>query len=272
MSSPQRRNAELVDLLRTDFPHWDIYNQDAYARALQFALMQPGLIGAWGGVLDRNTPALVDVSGNGMHLTFNGDAHISQGTNRQFAPYIALDGTGDYMSRADEAKLDILGTEARLASGLRGLTFSAWVRFGNAAAASENISSKWNATGNQRSWIMLRTNTGTLQTNVSSAGTVTTAAAASTGTIAANVWTHVAWTFQPSTAVRNYINGAAGGVTTSSVPAALFNSSSAFVLGGDGAFGGLMTGDIALPWLSASLVSADLISYYYHMTKGLFGV
>ncbi|MDE8535444.1 hypothetical protein PZC41_14135, partial [Staphylococcus aureus] len=260
-------NMQLVSWLRAHFPSHDLYAQDAYARALQFALTRPGLIGAWGGVVNIATPELVDVSGNGVHLAFRDNAALALDSNRPFMPFITLDGTGDYMSRTDEAKLDILGTSTALVSALRGLTFSAWVRFDNTASATENVGSKWNTTGNQRSWQLLRTSGGNLQANISNLGTGTNAAATSTATIAANTWTHTVFTFQPSAAVRNYINGLQDGADTSGVPASLFNSSAALVLGGDGAAANLMTGDIALPWLTASLTSADLIFYYYHMTR-----
>jgi hypothetical protein len=176
------------------------------------------------------------------------------------------------MTRADEAKLDILGTSTALVSALRGLTFAAWVRFDNTASANEAIGSKFNGTGNQRSWFLQRAAAGGLSSGISNAGTATDAGATSSATIAANTWTHVAVTFEPSVAVRNYINGSENGSDTSSVPASLFGSSAALQLGALNAGANLMTGDIALPWLAASLTSANLLSYYYQMTRPLFGV
>lgn len=251
---------------------WDGVNWVG-ARLNSFVLSLPGLIAAWGGGVDIATPALVDMSGNGLHLTFNGNAALNIDSSRPFVSHITLDGTGDYMSRADEAKLDVLGTSTALVSALRGLTFAAWVRFDNTAAAGEVVGGKFNGTGNQRSWFLQRGATGVLASGISNAGTATDAGASSTAVIAANTWTHVAFTFEPSVALRNYLNGAEDGTDTSSVPASLFNSSAALILGAaNAATSNFMTGDIAMPWLTASLTSANLINYFYQMTRPLFGV
>lgn len=265
-------NTQLNELLKPFFVGSERYAQDAYARALQFALTRPGLVAAWAGVVDIGTPALVDVSGNGQHLAFNGDAHVAQDENLPFVPYIALDGSGDYLSRPDDAKLDILGTETRIASGLRGLTFAAWVRFTNTASAIEVIGSKWNATGNLRSWIVYRDASGFFNGSVSSAGSAVSATAVGTSALAAGVWHHVAMVYAPSAALTIYVNGAQDGIDNTSIPASLFNSTSPLVFGANGALAQLMTGQMSPSLLCASALPADLIFYYYNMTRHLFGV
>lgn len=245
--------------------------RQAAADPIGEVLRVPGLVGAWTAVLDRSTPLLTDISGNGMHLSFAGDAHIAVDAGLPLLPYFALDGTGDYLSRADEAKLDILGTEARIASALRGLTFAAWVRFTNAASANEVVGGKWDTTGNQRSWLLFRDSSGNLVGNVSSAGAATNAAATGASTLAAGTWYHIGIVFSPSTYVRVYLNGVMDGEDNTSVPSSLFNSSASFALGMSGAGSNLNNGRIALPWLAAS-AKDDMVKRHFSMTRALAGV
>ena len=58
-----------------------------------------------------------DVSGNGMHLTYNGNPQM--GFTTQGAPWFAYDGVGVYHSHADDAHFDITGTETTVAAVAR---------------------------------------------------------------------------------------------------------------------------------------------------------
>ena len=84
-------------------------------------LALPGLVGFWPmSSVQRSTGNAYDLSGQTRTLTYNGNPTYN--INNDFAPYIRLDGTGDFLSRADETDLDILGTETIYASTVRGLT------------------------------------------------------------------------------------------------------------------------------------------------------
>lgn len=164
-------------------------------------LIVPGLRGWW--PMGRITPAgaVGDQSGNGMDLTLNGGAIIARGNKY---PYVVLDGTGDYLLRADEAFLDILGTEATLQSASRGFTIMGWVRFDNAAATGEWIAAKYDYNGGPAvgSWYLYRDLVGRLVFNLFSGGSFATQ---SDATIPATTWTFVAARWIPSTSLSTWV-------------------------------------------------------------------
>jgi len=118
----QIRNAELVDNLRPDFQHRGEANF-AWKSACSAFMALPGLRGFWPlGTFDSAADAY-DQSGHGHTLTYNGNPTYNA---YDLAPYIDLDGTGDYLERLDEADLDIIGNEAYVAAAIQGLTLGGW--------------------------------------------------------------------------------------------------------------------------------------------------
>ncbi|NJO31403.1 MAG: hypothetical protein HC874_30490 [Richelia sp. SL_2_1] len=76
--------------------------------------------------VQRSTGNVYDLSGQGRTLTYNGNPTFNY---TGLVPYVSLDGTGDFLSRADETDLDILGTETIYNSAVRGLTLGGVVLF-----------------------------------------------------------------------------------------------------------------------------------------------
>lgn len=118
----QIRNAEMVDLLKADFQHRNEPNF-AWRAACSMFMALPGLRGFWPMSAFNSLAATWDLSGNGRQLTYNGNPTYNA---YDLAPYIDLDGTGDYLDRADEAGLDIIGNEAYVAAAIQGLTLGGW--------------------------------------------------------------------------------------------------------------------------------------------------
>src|SRR5512139_445268 len=110
----QERNAELVDMLRADFQP---RNEMAFSwgNAYSVFIQLPGLRGLW--IMSGVTGAgsVRDNSNNAMTLSGAGDVDfgLDLTTARCLATYSHFDGTGDYLYRADEAVLDITGTETQ---------------------------------------------------------------------------------------------------------------------------------------------------------------
>lgn len=185
----------------------------------------PGLRGYWPmGVFDSLGNAF-DQSGNGRTLTYTGNPTYNFTT--QGGPYIDLDGTGDYLSRADEGGLDILGTESYIASAQRGLTFGGWFYFDATPAAGLLVIGKGAASGND-SFYLWQTATGLLEMYITSTGANyqnTTGIA-----IANSAWSFCVGRFTPSTEIKCWLNTTTQPFTTS-VHASLFNSSAAFKIG-----------------------------------------
>jgi len=155
----------------------------------------PGLRGFWPTSSFNETGNAYDLSGQGRTLTYNGNPMYNYDG---LVPYIDLDGTGDYLSRADEAGLDILGTETYVAAAARGLTTGGWFYFNNALGATEGMIAKWNSSlGNHRSYMLRRQAAdGTIIFRVSDNG-VGSRAAQSTASPTATQWFFVVGRFDP---------------------------------------------------------------------------
>lgn len=260
---PALNNAELVRYLRAHFPH---LRSPLYAWGSAVSAMQllPGLRGLWGMGAFSDTGAAFDQSGNGRTLTYNGNPLY----NRQgLVPYIDLDGTGDYLSRADEAGLDLTGTEAWVASGLAGLTVGCWARLDSIAATAALVS-KWNTTGNQRSYLLEYVTGNGFRMQVSSNGTITDSATA-TANATASRWYFVAGRFQPASQVSLWVDDTQRDEAT--ILAGAFNSTAEFNVGAHGAGStALLNGQVALVFICAAALPDGVVRSVYHLTRSLF--
>lgn len=263
----QKRNAEMVDLLRGDFQHRAEANF-AWKSACSAYMALPGLRGFWPlGTFDSNGDAY-DQSGHGHTLTYNGNPTYN---TYDLAPYIDLDGTGDYLERADEADLDILGTEAYVA--IPGITFGAWAWFDNAAAAVEMILSKSDGVAAANiAYNILRTAAGVAQVEISSGAAIETQAGAA---VAASGWYQVVGRWDPSTDLSVFVNGVESAAGASAI-AAIQNNAANFQAGGrDNGAGGStsnMDGRISMAFLCAAHLPDATLFSLYEQTRRMFYV
>lgn len=221
----------------------------------------PGLVGFWPmSSVQRSTGSVYDVSGQGRTLTYNGNPTYNH--YNSIIPYIDLDGTGDYLSRADEADIDILGTETIYNSSVRGLTVGGWFRRDNA----ETLMSKWLTTGNQRSWLL-----GYNSFIVDPLGTfVSSVSVAMTTTPNTATWYFAVGRFDPSSELAIFHNNEKTPNITS-IPASIFNSSAGLVIGAREGPTNLFDGQACLCFLSANMLSDALIGSLFHQSRVLFG-
>jgi hypothetical protein len=140
---------------------------------------------------------------------------------RQQRVYL-FDGTNDYAT---------LGV--RLTTGAASVfVCSCWIK--SSSAAGITIANEYLSTGNQRGWAFQVTSGGKLSLIISGDGSTNTGTVTSTDSVNDNTWKHVAFVYSAST-VTLYINGAvAASGLTGSIPAAMFNTSAAFIFGGLG--------------------------------------
>jgi hypothetical protein len=131
----QKRNDEMVNLLAADFQkRYEM--QFSWGQACSMFQLLSGLRGFWPMSAFDSSGNAQDQSGHGHHLTYNGNPVYGQNldTLRTLAPHIRFDGTGDYLSRTDEADLDITGTstlelsQASSVGAARGITLGGWWR------------------------------------------------------------------------------------------------------------------------------------------------
>lgn len=243
------RLSKLVNLLSGDFQRRYEPNFAWKSVCSQFMGL-PGLRGFWPMSAFSSAGAAYDQSGNGRTLTLNGNTYYGYlGTSLIW--YVVFDGTGDYLNRADEAGLDIIGNETYIQSNKRGLTLGGWFNrdvqkaqgyIGKHVAASRAYGidntgvnndirfSIWDAGGTRRSV----TGTGT------------------------SGWDFIVGVFKPDEdRVGIFINGT---WTTAAIPAAttIRNTACDFGVGRDTT--GDFDGQATLCFLSASSLAFDLDS------------
>jgi hypothetical protein len=224
----------------------------------------PGLVGFWPmSSVQRSTGNVYDLSGQGRTLTYNGNPTFS--TYNSFLPYCDFDGTGDYLSRADETDLDISGTETIYGSNIRGLTIGGWFR-NDGAGATDGLIGKWNDTGNQRSYLLL------------TIGDAFRFALSSNGSTSAQVdsfdYTPGVWYF-----VIGRSNPAASEMTISvddlsgtiAGPTSIFSSTADFQIGAYNAGTQNLTGDASLCFLSGMCLSNQIVNMLFQQSRILFG-
>jgi hypothetical protein len=211
-----------------------------------------------------------DLSGNGMHLTYNGNPQM--GYTTQGAPYWAYDGTGDYHSHADDAHFDITGTETTVAAAVRGLTVGCWVYFANAAGTFEDVLTKYLLAGDQRSYRLYRQAAGRMGFTVSSAGTAAAAVGVTSGIVTtAATWYFTCATLWPSATLNVWLNDTED-TSAVGVPANAFSGTATFEIARLSGGGNPLTGRVAFPFVCACALSDTQITRLYNRSRGLFGV
>lgn len=227
----------------------------------------PGLRGYWPmGAFDSSGNA-IDQSGNARTLTYTGNPTFNYTT--QGGPYCDYDGTGDYHTRADEAGLDILGSESYVATAVRGLTVGGWFYFA-ANNVEQNLICKDDRATN-RSYNLRMASTGAPNMFTTADGS-TAFTVTGSSTMATSTWYFLTGRFRPSVAVDIFLNGASNGTNTSSPIAAIFNGTSAFRIGTSGASSFFLTGRAGMVFLCAMALSDTAIDNIYQGTRDFYGV
>lgn len=254
-------NAELVDNLSTYFAR---RNEPNVAWGNVGVFMQlPGLRGYWPMSSVDENGAVYDLSGQGRTLTNNSSAQF--GVYNGLAPYVIGDGTADYLSRADEAGLDITGA----------LTAYAWVWSG-VGSGTRAVMGKYLGAGNQRSWLIHTESLSTVWvTSITPDGTAAAIVSSfSTVPVVQAAWTLVVLVYVPSTSLTLYVSDGGRMVATTnvtSIPASLFNSTAAFTIAAQDGPGTWWPGRVAQSALCAVAHDNLTVQTLFHQTRALFG-
>jgi hypothetical protein len=210
-----------------------------------------------------------DLSGNGMHLSYNGNPAASYTTNG--APYWGYDGTGDYHSHADDAHFDITGTETTVGVAVRGLTCGAWTYFPNAATANgDAVVAKYLVTGAQRSYMLFRHSSNTMRSYITTDGATVVAVTQAT-TLSLSTWYFAVLRFIPSTSLDVWVNDTEASQAVG-IPASIFSGSALFEVNSYNSGAILHAGYKAFPFVCACALSDAQITRLYNRSRGLFGV
>ena len=219
----------------------------------------PGLRGFWPMSSVDNAGAVYDLSGQGRTLTNTGPATF--GATTPGLPYGIFNGTTQYLSRADEAGLDITGA----------LTMGGWFYATAFTPATIHIGmGKYStAAGNFSYRLTFQTATSTTAAQISGDGTDEIAVTSSLAAVI-NSWHFLTLRYTPSTELAIWVNDTKT-VNTTSIPAALFNGNAAFQINGRaGGTNNLFAGRAALGFLCAAALADAQITDLYNSTRGLF--
>lgn len=240
--------------------------QEATGDVDSFILSLPGLRGYWPmSAIDASGNAL-DISGNGRTLTYNGNPTYSVDG---FVPYIDLDGTGDYLSRADEAGLDILGTESFIASGIRGLTFGGWFKFDNSTPAANEFMIGKGRLGfiSSTSYFIYRRTSDDKVVCLICDGSFT---GVGSDPVTATDWFFCAARFDPSTELAIFIDNDKN-TNTTAIPASIQNTSVEFCVGDD-TTGDNLPGRASRCFLAAAAWPDSIIDAIFQRSRQEYGV
>lgn len=258
----QRRNDDLVNLLSADFQNRYEPNF-SFAQAVGMLQMFPGVVGIWPGSVTDGAGQMVDVSGNGNHLTNNNTATFNS-TADGLVPYVNLiAASSQYFSHATGLPFDITGTEAHIGNvtgNIRGLTMGGWVKFDRLTTQEAIMSKISGATG----YMLRKESDDDLRFQINGVAfdydTVTTT----------TPFQFVAVKYEPSTLMTGWLNGDKS-TSAAGVPASITTAALAFTIGSRIAVD-FFDGRFVLPFLCASAVPDVYIDTFYQQTRALFGV
>lgn len=266
-SVAQVRNSEQIDILSTDFIRRNEATV-AWGKAISMFLMLPGLRGFWPMSPSNDGGNTYDLSGQLRTLTYNGNPTYNL---MGLAPYIAFDGTGDFLNRVDEAGLDILGNETHMATAIRGLTVGGWfyptattnlagyiAKYTNVAATSAFALHQSTSVANSVRFVVY-----------SGGSNYPALSAANAGSL--NTWHFFAGRYVPSTTVSVFTDGTFVDYAVA-IPATLTNSTADLEIGRLAGALAYYTGYASLCFLCAAALPDRIVRALYHHTRSLFGI
>lgn len=224
-------------------------------------LQIPHLRAFWPMSSADNSANAYDLSGQGRTLTGANTPSFAV-TGSPTIPYVTLNGTNQYMYRADEAGLD-LGT-------VGAFTVGCWAYFTNAAGTQEAIITKGDGTAAGTDFWLTRATTGGIRFLVSTGAAIVEFT--TTATIGAAAWRFVVGRFTTASELAVFINGAKETYTTG-IPSSSVNSTTAFNIGtyNNGA-GIMLPGRVSCAFASQAALADSVVSSIYQQTRGWFGV
>lgn len=220
----------------------------------------PGLRAYWPmNAFDASGNA-IDQAGLDLVLTYNGNPGYN--VTAQGAGYLDLDGTGDFLSRVDEASLDIIGTESHVASAQRGLTIGGWF-WADVLSGTQALIAKTGSVTTVAFDLIFSVTAARME--VASAGSGYTASSAA---LSVSTWYFIAGRYVPSTSVDVFVYTTKVSNTTS-IPASITNSDGPFQIG---SYSGLLNGRVSNCFMCAMALSDTAISNLYNNTKAAYGL
>lgn len=241
----------------------------AWSRAISMYLALPGLRAFWPASSVDENYRIMDLSGQGRHLSYYGD--VTYAVDYIGMPPAVYNGNTQYMYRADEDGLDIRGNETGIHPPSRGLTCGGWFRRGNPSATSYMIHKvqsdglayapyslwHWGAGGYT---VFQVSEDGSTRTPVDSLLPV-----------AANTWTFVVGRYKAGAEVRCFVNANSMAATTN-IPTSIYASDGVLRVNHMYEVNASNHGFMSLGFLCAAALPDATIQALYQGTRALFGV
>lgn len=229
-------------------------------------MLLPGLRGLWSMAPFDSNGGPFDQSGNARTLT-NADPTTLRFYYDRLMPVTnnPLLSVG-YFHRADEAGLDIIGTETYVAAAIRGLTWGGWFRAEADITSDKALMTKWNTTGNQRAYRLYLSNGNAINCEVSSNGTLVTTVTSAT-TLVAGKWYFIVGRYDPSTELSIFVQNTETSNTVA-IPASIFNSSARLEILAENVGSDIFErGRNGLCFLCATFLSDAILTRLYEKSK-----
>ena len=188
-------------------------------------------------------------------------------------PYIDLDGTGDYLSVADNAAYDISGIETYIAAAARGMTMGLWISPDRATNAEHLFGKRSFAAGNYSYWIA---NRGDLANDpvyfrVSVDGTALSTAISNTA-LNVGAWNMIVCRYIPSVEQSIWINGVEDVTLIAGIPASIFNGNGPLTIGAITGANNPTDGQTDMAFICAQQFPDAMILSLFHQQRALYGV
>ena len=265
----QRRNDEMVSLLGADVQK---RYESSYAWKTACSMFQSltSLRAFWPMGPSGATGAAIDLSGHARTAGYNGNPTYDFDG---LAPYIRFDGTGDYLSVADAAGIDITGTETTIAAGHRGITLGGWFRPED-DTTKQGLITKWSqAAGNYSYALWLRGDVANdpVRFEISDDGTNTDTV--DSGATTDSEWQFMAGRFNDSDTGAELAVWLDGTMTTAATArASIFSGNANLLIGGSDGPINLYTGRASMVFLCAAALADATVWALYQHTRALFKV
>jgi hypothetical protein len=268
----QKRNPELVDILRTDFQHRNEPNF-AWKSAVSSLQIIPGIVAAWPMSvvrLDSQIDRVRDVGGGGYHLTTFNTPDFGYDN---LVPYMDLDGTNQYAERTAGAAswASVTGAEGHILAAQQGLFFGGWFRFDEAAppAAQEILIGKRTAAaGNYSYWLRRDTVNGFAFFHTTNDGTALTTIDSNPTVLEQNIWYWIAGSFDNTANLNTlWVNNETFTVANNNT---IFDGNADFAIGSRSGGAGYLDGRASLCFLSQIAASNAIAFSVYQQQRAAF--
>jgi hypothetical protein len=234
----------------------------AQLRAVPLSVFLSGSAGGGGGGTSPGTANLDawwalenanDSSAGARNLSTGGSVTYTAG---KVANAFTGDASGEYLYINDAAWMERTGS----------FSFSLWVKATDATPAAYKGIVAQGAGGQSSWWIALGTG-GLVSFGIEDSGGAADQVDCTTA-LSDNTWTHIACTFQSSTALRIYFNGVENGVNTTGIPAAVRNSTDQLFVGAAFAGSDSFQGQLDEVGMFNDLLTTGEITWLYNAGSG----